>query len=557
MKSEIFYQDGFALTYDRNFPDPPYSQDKSEEYSNFLGNLFIKVQDNPPGMEKELQAYIKQYPEEPILRNYLVTLYQVQRNFPKAWEQNEILRLKFPKYLFGLIFEVEHYLKKERLDKVERLLGKEMRLDLLYPERKVYHTDEYLNFYYLVAKYYLQRKELEQAEKIFEKLEQVNSEHQVVKHLENLLMYQRMEIRIGEITKSGERRKEYTYRDYDKSIQTEETPQFQHLEIENLYQNGLKIPEEKLDALLSLPRASLQKDLEKVLEDAIRRYKFYEKEQANGKLAWETAMSFSLHALFLLGEIKAESSLPTILEFFRQGEDFIEFHLGDHITETIWQPIYHIGFSQPIALKDFVLEHEVHFYGRFPFLKALRAIAYFHPDRRDEILLLFEEMLTHYWESRDQSDMFHEFDMVDLISGQIGEGKFAELKPQLKACFEAYEVPEFSHGTWEELSSYIDLEMQEYEKPNLDGSIKELYHRITNSWRGYADSILPSEGEENLNKEIEKPPTERDQEWISTERQTSWERYTQTTVRREGKKIGRNDPCPCGSGKKYKKCCLQ
>lgn len=26
-------------------------------------------------------------------------------------------------------------------------------------------------------------------------------------------------------------------------------------------------------------------------------------------------------------------------------------------------------------------------------------------------------------------------------------------------------------------------------------------------------------------------------------------------VRREGKKIGRNDPCPCGSGKKYKRCC--
>ena len=25
---------------------------------------------------------------------------------------------------------------------------------------------------------------------------------------------------------------------------------------------------------------------------------------------------------------------------------------------------------------------------------------------------------------------------------------------------------------------------------------------------------------------------------------------------RETPKIGRNDPCPCGSGKKYKKCCL-
>ncbi len=28
------------------------------------------------------------------------------------------------------------------------------------------------------------------------------------------------------------------------------------------------------------------------------------------------------------------------------------------------------------------------------------------------------------------------------------------------------------------------------------------------------------------------------------------------TVRREGKKVGRNDPCPCGSGRKYKRCCL-
>jgi uncharacterized protein YchJ len=26
-------------------------------------------------------------------------------------------------------------------------------------------------------------------------------------------------------------------------------------------------------------------------------------------------------------------------------------------------------------------------------------------------------------------------------------------------------------------------------------------------------------------------------------------------IRRSEPKVGRNDPCPCGSGKKYKKCC--
>ena len=29
------------------------------------------------------------------------------------------------------------------------------------------------------------------------------------------------------------------------------------------------------------------------------------------------------------------------------------------------------------------------------------------------------------------------------------------------------------------------------------------------------------------------------------------------TVVRESPRIGRNDPCPCGSGKKYKKCCFK
>jgi preprotein translocase subunit SecA len=33
------------------------------------------------------------------------------------------------------------------------------------------------------------------------------------------------------------------------------------------------------------------------------------------------------------------------------------------------------------------------------------------------------------------------------------------------------------------------------------------------------------------------------------------ENQTPKTVRRQEEKVGRNAPCPCGSGKKYKKCC--
>ena len=43
--------------------------------------------------------------------------------------------------------------------------------------------------------------------------------------------------------------------------------------------------------------------------------------------------------------------------------------------------------------------------------------------------------------------------------------------------------------------------------------------------------------------------SEEDQKKMYVEQKKS------TTVRRETAKIGRNDPCICGSGKKYKKCC--
>jgi hypothetical protein len=62
------------------------------------------------------------------------------------------------------------------------------------------------------------------------------------------------------------------------------------------------------------------------------------------------------------------------------------------------------------------------------------------------------------------------------------------------------------------------------------------------------------------------PRTERLQkEWLSTPRNTfdgktpeemlSRAQGKVETYRREAPRVGRNDPCPCGSGKKYKKCC--
>jgi hypothetical protein len=40
-------------------------------------------------------------------------------------------------------------------------------------------------------------------------------------------------------------------------------------------------------------------------------------------------------------------------------------------------------------------------------------------------------------------------------------------------------------------------------------------------------------------------------------RESHEDQETSSTVRRHDRRIGRNDPCPCGSGRKFKECCLR
>jgi len=50
-------------------------------------------------------------------------------------------------------------------------------------------------------------------------------------------------------------------------------------------------------------------------------------------------------------------------------------------------------------------------------------------------------------------------------------------------------------------------------------------------------------------------PEESDRVGAGEQIQMPAGRYNPGTVVRKTPKIGRNEPCPCGSGKKYKKCC--
>ncbi|SCG83236.1 Protein translocase subunit secA [Proteiniborus sp. DW1] len=121
----------------------------------------------------------------------------------------------------------------------------------------------------------------------------------------------------------------------------------------------------------------------------------------------------------------------------------------------------------------------------------------------------------------------------------VFQGKLKELAERFS--LDAVTFTGFLDGINTSLVNSIDLEnLEEESEIKLEIDFEKLYFNMLNAKAPWLyelpqwDDILTKEKRKEITKEY---------------------RSSKTVVK--DKKIGRNDPCPCGSGKKYKKCCGQ
>ena len=97
----------------------------------------------------------------------------------------------------------------------------------------------------------------------------------------------------------------------------------------------------------------------------------------------------------------------------------------------------------------------------------------------------------------------------------------------------------FVDGVNDSLKNQLDLEnLTADEEITLEVDLEKLYFNMLDAKAEYLYNLPQWEGifSPEKRKEIQK-------------------QYRESTMVRNENKIGRNDPCTCGSGKKYKKCC--
>jgi hypothetical protein len=153
---------------------------------------------------------------------------------------------------------------------------------------------------------------------------------------------------------------------------------------------------------------------------------------------------------------------------------------------------------------------------------------------------------------------------VTIAVDELGFLNPLEVQGEIEAAFKQELVNE-GIIDWEYFEDYLLHPDQPGECPNLKrkrpAAIEDTVEELR-SWACFAEKpITPLFPRQDESPIIVDPfydvPDSLDED------DDEWERPLQSppadllTIRHDAPRVGRNDPCPCGSGKKYKKCCLK
>jgi len=241
------------------------------------------------------------------------------------------------------------------------------------------------------------------------------------------------------------------------------------------------------------------------------------------KMVREPNLMLPTYAMYLLAQFREQAAYPLLVKFFSIPGNFCLETTGDLVTEDLGRILASVCHNDLEPIKRMIEDPAVNEYVRSACLRALT------------ILVLEEEL------SRDQIvDYFR-----SLFHAKLARNPDFIWSALVSACCDLYPqelVQEIERAYDDGLVdlSHIRLDDVRYE---LASGKEEMLRKSKEFRRGFIDDAIDEMSW-----------------WASFDEDTPARspRFPMTAPHRivKREKIGRNEPCPCGSGKKYKKCCL-
>jgi Protein of unknown function (DUF1186)/SEC-C motif len=239
-------------------------------------------------------------------------------------------------------------------------------------------------------------------------------------------------------------------------------------------------------------------------------------------------------ALAFLAEFRAREAFIPIVEFLEAIRGHEELLGGDIITEDVPSILAATFDGNLERLQTLILNESLDEFVRASALKAIGILVTMESVGRDDLsrfLGVLSERLP-----RDGSTVWNE------IVTQILHRRFVEHR-KLAEDLIAADLTDW----WEPEAVSEAFDADEFETSDpaywlIDDAVEDILD--------WLDCYWTDEGREDL-EELEDEETLDDEDGGEPDQEIT----QPLTFIREAPKVGRNDPCPCGSGKKYKRCC--
>lgn len=231
------------------------------------------------------------------------------------------------------------------------------------------------------------------------------------------------------------------------------------------------------------------------------------------------------YALYLLGEFQDRASFSKIMELVSLPGDTVEYLIGDCVTSGLSDILYSTYDGNIALLKTSIQNRDIDEFVRSAMLDVM---AQLYLDGILEESEWKEFLKENVYDGRAYDYLY------DTIGYILCQCHFIDMLSEIRYMFDNDLLDETSMGKYD---SYVDA-MFEYQENGV--SLCETSFNAADTLRHWA---MFSESEDDISNEsdVDKMLHALEREW------------NQPVPK---KKIGRNDPCPCGSGKKYKHCCL-
>lgn len=236
------------------------------------------------------------------------------------------------------------------------------------------------------------------------------------------------------------------------------------------------------------------------------------------------------YSMYLLAQFREKQAFTKIIKLVSMHEDDVEDMFGDLITESLSSILYSTYDGNLELIQGLIEDSKIHFFVRTALLDLYVNLYNDNVITKNDVIKYLKKLVYELPFDEDN-------DLASDVAIAVSDAHLFELIEDIEYLYAEDRVDETIIG---EFDCFIDMIYNyDFDYGNvhyIDDAIKEM------DWWACFEQSNEKKKEEKYN--LKKLYKEID---LLKKIQSDTDKKI---------KIGRNDNCPCGSGKKYKKCCM-